>query len=999
MRYRFLGRLDVFDGTRWTSLPAAKQRSVLALLLINANHFVSADALIDELWGDQVPNSAAKSLQVYVHRVRRTLGSSEGALLTRSGGYELRVGPGETDADRFAALAAAGQMALADGRPTEALGVLSEALGLWRGRALGDVPPTMAVLAESTRLEECRLSARQAMAEAKLAAGRHGELAAELGALLAEQPLHESLWATLMIALHRSGRRSEALQAFASARRLLRDELGVAPGARLQEALRTVLDDDRGQPGKPLCQLPPAVLSFVGRRRHLDRVLGLLGGPPAGVSRVVVVTGVAGVGKSAFAVHTAHLLRNLFPDGQLYADLRTFAQQSAEPGALLSSLLRALGVNGTVIPEGLDERSRLYRSTLADRRILVVLDNVHSEWQLRPLMPGTEASALLATSRSALAGLEGALRLDLGLLPDNEARTLLERAAGDDRIRRSPGTAARIIHQCGNLPLALRIVGARLATRPHLSPARIADALDDERRRLDELVAGDLEVRASVSLSYEHLAPAAERAFRLLGELTVPSIPGWVVGALLDSGPAETEAALDTLVDNRLLEVTAADATGEPRFRMHSLVRLCAREQSAAHEAPAERAAALTRVCAAYLHLAQRAAHTLASGFADPLPAPSPAWLPQDADRLLTGPLSWLSTERGTLCALVHQAEPRTAWQLAAALADYCESSAHFDDWRHTHETALAAARNAGDLLGEAVMYRGLGELNTAQDRYSEAITCFRRSLDTYAQRGQPDPGEAAAAVGLGVLLRLRGRYQEAVSYLQRGIAGARTTGNLRTEAYALCALGTVHLECGRTSAARIAFERALALSSNADYPMGEFAAQRCLGLVELATGGLDAARQRLELARRIAAAQRNHVGEVHVLQWLGHLTDLRGEAEHAESILDGCLAAYRRFGERFGEAITLRALADLYLHDGRRTAAMDAARQSLAIWRRLGSPYWTARTLDVIADIYEQQDAGDQARHEATALRISLGLPPGLRPATTTTSLRNLGGHLALVP
>ncbi|WP_327677206.1 AfsR/SARP family transcriptional regulator [Streptomyces sp. NBC_00467] len=995
MRYRILGRLEVFDGTQWTSVNAAKQRAVLGLLLIDANHFVSADSLIHELWGDQVPSSAAKSLQVYVHRLRKVLGTAQGGLLTRSGGYELSLRAGESDTERFAALTSAGRAALADGQPEEAVRILSEALGLWRGRALGDVLPTPSVLAESARLEECRLTARQALAEAKLAAGMHGEVAAELGALLAEQPLHESLWATLMIALHRSGRRSDALHAFASARRLLHEELGVAPGAQLQEALRTVLDDTEPPTSKPVCQLPPSVPDFVGRQAHLDQALGLLGGRAAGAPRIVVVTGVAGAGKSAFAVHAAHQLRDAFPDGQLYADLRTSAQHPAEPGDILFSLLRTLGVSGGAIPDGLAERSRRYRAELADRRVLVVLDNAQSERQVRPLLPGTDDTAVLATSRSALAGLEGARRLDLGLLPDDEAHTLLARAVGDDRTRRSPEAAARIVRQCGNLPLALRIVGARLATRSHLSAGRIADALSDERRRLDELIAGDLAVRASVSLSYAALEPSAERAFRLLGLLSVATVPGWVVGALLDCGPAEAERSLDRLVDNRLLEVAGPDVTGEPRFRMHSLVQLCAQEQAAAHEPPHEQRAALARVCTAYLHLAQRADRALASGFAGPVPALPATWHPPPADRLPAGPLAWLSAERATVCALVRQAEPGTAWRLAAALADSFESAARFDDWRDTHETALAAARAVGDGLGEAVMHRGLGELNTAQDRYSEAITSFQRSLDAYALRGRPDPGEAAAAVGLGVLLRLRGRYREAACRLEQGISAARETGNARAEAYALCALGTVHLERGETSAARIAFGRSLMLSRTAGYRRGEFSAQRCLGLVELAVGRLAGARERLETAHRIATGQGNHVGEVHVLQWLGHLTDVHGDTDRAEGILDGCLAAYRRFGERFGEAITLRALADLHLHAGRRPAAMESARQSLAVWRRLDSPYWTARTLDVLADIHEDDGPGERARHEATALRASLGLSPDLRPALTP-SRRRLGGHLA---
>ncbi|WBB60213.1 BTAD domain-containing putative transcriptional regulator [Streptomyces sp. WMMC500] len=1088
MRYRVLGRLDVCSGTRWIPLNAAKQRALLAHLLINAGRFVPADALIAELWGDDVPDSAAKSLQVYVHRLRRALGGEPETLHTRPGGYELAVEPDGTDAARFTTLAAAGRAELADRRPAAAVESLTEALGLWRGPAFADVPATDAVRAEAARLEECRLTAWEDLADAKLAVGRHPELAAELGALLAQHPLREPLWGRLMLALHRSGRRSDALRTYARARRTLADELGVEPGAQLQEVHAAVL---AGGPepaprhevaGRPAyCQLPARIPDFVGRREQLVQVLRWLGRPEGvadrGVPRLdawqvdarhpaprtVLVTGVAGAGKSTFAVHAAHLLRDAFPDGQLHADLRTAAGHPADTGDVLASLLKTLGMTGAGIPESVEERARRYRAELADRRVLVVLDNAGSERQIRPLLPGTGDSAVLVTSRAALAGLEGALRVGLGLLSDAEALELLARAAGDDRTRRDPEVAARIAAQCGNLPLALRIAGARLATRRHLSLPRLADALADERRRLDELVAGDLEVRASVTLGYAALDPAAQRAFRLLGLLDVPAVPGWVVAALLGDAPGGTpragtapagtprggsahgtpradpaalaERSLDALVDNHLVEVHAPDPAAEPRYRLHDLLRLYARERAHAQEPPAERAAALRRVHTAYLDLARRADDALSSGFSGRVQAPAPGHSPPAAEaaRVAAEPLAWLEAERTTLRALVRQAadagEAGTAWRLAAALAAYFESSAHFDDWRETHRTALAAATAAGDRLGVAVLHRNLGELETVQDHYGEAVVAFKRSLKEFAALDRPravprakpgdrprdpardgrqdggghHPAESAAAAGLGVLLRLRGQYAQAAACLRRGIERARAGGNVRSEAYARCGLGTVHLECGEPGAARREFDHALALAQQDGYRHGEASAERNLGLADLAAGRVHAAAARMLRSCELAVESGDRVGEVHALQWLGHLTDVAGEPARAERMLDDSLAAYRRFGERFGEALTLRAQADLLLHAHRPAEAKATARQALSIWRHLDTPYWTSRTLDVLAAAHAAaggaggEVAAARVRRQASALRASVGLPAALRAPVAAG--RRLGGHLTPAP
>lgn len=1029
MRFLILGRMAVHDGHGWTHLGAAKWRAVLAYLLIHANRFVSADSLIAELWGERVPSSAAKSLQVYVYRLRRALGPRVD-LLTRPGGYELAVASDAVDAGRFAALAGHGREALAAGRTTAAVDSLTAALSLWRGHALADVPSTATVLAEAERLAERRLDAWEDLADAKLAAGRHTELVADLRTLVASHPLREPLWAKLMTALHRSGRRSDALTAYAAARRTLVAETGVEPGSELQRVYQAILTDDPVPVGPaspagrtPVCQLPSRVPDFVGRRDETARVRQLLGGD-APTAPTVVVTGKAGVGKSTFAVHTAHLMRDAFPDGQLHADLRTADNRPADAGDVLASLLKTLGVTGAEIPDGVADRARRYRAELADRRALLVLDNATDERQVRPLLPGAGASAVLVTSRGALAGLEGASRIALDVLSDDEAGALLA-ADGRPAAGGTPATTRRLIRLCGNLPLALRIAGARLATRPHLSADRLADALSDERRRLDELVAGDLEVRASLGLSYEALPAPARRIFRLMGLLNTPTIPGWVVGALPDCDPRDAERAIDILVDNHLLEVQTGPhlpATREPRYRLHDLVRLYARERADAAEPPPARMAALRRVCEAYLAVAQRADRELGAGFLAPAATPPPPWQPGEAvvDQLLASPVTWFDTERTALCALLRQATDAgltgVAWRLAAAMATYFEIAGHFDDWRDTHQLALVAATTAADRPGEAVLTRNLGELHTVLDRYDDAVDAFQRSLRAY--RGSAtdnpatdnpaadnpaaedpavdDPGVATAHAGLGVLFRLQGRYGEAAACLQRAIASAHTAGNARAAAYAHCGLVSVHLERGEVAHARREAHQALLIAEQAGYRNGEASARRCLGLAELAAARLDTATGELTRARAVAGALGDQVSEVHALHWLGHIADLRGDVAGAERILGDCLAAYRRFGERFGEALTLRTQADLHLHAGRRAHAMITVRRSLALWRRLRSPYWTARTLDLLAAAHEaggEHRAAHEVHREAAALRTGAGLAADLCAHTIGT--RQLGGHL----
>jgi DNA-binding SARP family transcriptional activator len=1051
MRYRMLGGLEVWDGNQWHDVRAAKPRSILTLLLINANRFVAADAVIAELWDERPPASAEKTLRVYVSRLRHRLPPVQEGLLTRPRGYELRVAPGERDVDRFDELVDAGLGVMAAGSAAESVERLSAALGLWRGEPMAGTVASPVVAAETDRLSERRMVAWEALAEAKLSAGQHDEIIPELRRLVAEHPLREGLWCQLMTALFRSGRRADALSAYLDARRVLTDELGLEPGEQLRRVHREILAGTGPRmrtrnpppaPRRPVRQLVADVPDFVGRAAELARADAILAdgdGAPAG-RRVVVVTGQAGVGKSAFTVHVAHLMKHRYPDGQLYANLRGGQRQPAQSGDVLATMLESLGVGRGQIPTGGDRRAGLFRDLLAERRVVIVLDNAAGEEQVRPLLPGGGASAVLITSRTALAGLEGTHRIELDVLSEAEAVDLLARTVGDERGLDDPVAASRLVALCGGLPLALRIAGARLASRRHWSMSRLVDALSDERRRLDELCAGDLAVRASFGLTYDALDEPTRRAYRLLGMLDAPTFPAWVLGSLLGCDHVAGERTVETLTDCRLLEVAGTDRAGQLRYRFHDLLRLYARERAAAHECPEVRTVALERLCEAYADLAMRAEQGCGS-ILGPLPLGEPQWrLPVAvADRLLANPGWWLESERATVNSLVRQAAetpelaealfgrapggsaaetpelaealfgrapggsaadmtlPRLAWRLAAAMAGLFEREGHFEDWRQTHELALDAACRASDRLGVAVLQRSLGELHTIQDRYGEAIASFEIALDAY--RVTDRSGEAATAAGLGVLHRLRGNYRDAETCFHRSIASARATANARARAYALAGLSAVHMERGDLSEARRLLSESLTTAQDAGYWLGTSTAMRSLGLADLAAGRLDGAAERMRAARTISAGQGDRVGEVHSLHWLGHIADLAGDGERAADILDWCLSAYQRFGERFGVALTLRTRAELDRHAGRHGRALAGITRSLVIWRRIESPYWTARTLDTLAAVHRdagRPQAAGAAETEAAELRAAMDLSPDLRAETYHG--RPVGGHLRQV-
>jgi DNA-binding SARP family transcriptional activator len=578
-RFGILGPLQVTNAGRRLQPAGPRQRALLAALLVRAGQPVGLSGIVDALWGERPPASAVANVHTYVSRLRRGLAEIglRDLLITDSGGYRLLVEPDQLDSRVFRTAAEHARAALTSGDAARAVAIWDEAWTVWRGDPLEDVPRAGWLDAEVVRLEQVAAAAREDFADARLAVGQYGTLIPELTALVRQLPLREGLWQRLMLAQHRAGRRAEALDTYRALRGVLVDALGVEPCNPVQELHRVIL---RGKPPeddnavRPM-QLPSDTDDFIGRVAESAELYRLL--TRSSRSVVAAITGIAGVGKTALAIRVAHEVVEHFSDGQLYVRLGGIGRSLRDPASVLATLLTALGVRPQTVPEDFEARAALYRSQLAARQVLIVLDGVASMAQVRPLLPGSAGSAVLVTSRVQLVG---AHTVHLDVLGPEDSVRLMSSIAGPARMAAEPEAAATVARYCGNLPLALRIAASRLARRSQWTVSRLAERLADEGTRLNELRIDDLEARASLALSYEALDEVQQRAFRLLGQLDVPDFPAWVVAALLDVGLPEAEDILDGLADAHLVEISGTDPVGQGRYRLHDLLRVFARERA-----------------------------------------------------------------------------------------------------------------------------------------------------------------------------------------------------------------------------------------------------------------------------------------------------------------------------------------------------------------------------------------------------------------------------------
>jgi tetratricopeptide (TPR) repeat protein len=678
-------------------------------------------------------------------------------------------------------------------------------------------------------------------------------------------------------------------------------------------------------------ELPADIADFTGRDEEVARVLAFLEhGQGRQMTAVVIsaISGQAGVGKTALAVHAAHLVRRRFPDGQLQVNLRGAEAQALDPGEVLRRFLRRLGIeDDKSIPEDLEERAALYRSRIADRRVLILLDNAASEAQVRPLLPGSPTCAALITSRIRLRGLEAARSLDLDVLEPKPATDLLARVIGVERVEAEPEVAEEIIALCGRLPLAIQIAGRRLADMPQLPLARLAEQLRDTRERLSVLRVGDLDVRTSFSWSYRGLQDEEERRlFRLLGLLRARDFPAWVAGAVLGMTPEEGARLIERLVDARLLEGGRGeeDDAGQHRYRYHDLLRDYAREQLEEEEPAAAPRRALERIVGGYQVLGRTANALLEprDNPSDPhhVSIPRRAGVSTSEEPSRQDALAWFTAERASLVAAIEQASDaglwRPTWQLAMTLPAFFEPRALWVDWRQTHDLALAATRQGGDREGEAQVLRSLGYLLRELGRPQEAVDFLEQSLQTF--RALNDHlGEARVLCNFIRTYRDLGRFTDALACFQRALPAARALGDRWLEANILRDVGMAYRDHGDRDEALAHLEEALPLFQQVGDGWLEAYTVRDIGIVYRQQGRLAEANACFQQSLVVFKELGDRRGVARALNSLGE--SYREERSWGEAIahLQGCLRIFQELGDRRWEAYTLRSLGDAHREQG----------------------------------------------------------------------------------
>ncbi|MGW3104365.1 BTAD domain-containing putative transcriptional regulator [Streptomyces sp. NPDC001100] len=917
---QLLGPVELSAAGRAVEVGPPQRRTVMAALAVDVGRPVAVDVVMERVWGTRAPDGARGAVHAHVARIRRMCEQAAEtareplSVVRRSGGYLLEAGPDQVDVYRFRQLV--DQARTAGPAEAERARLLREALDLWRGEPLSGLRGQWAArMREAWRRQH--QDAAVGWARAELGHSDPASVIDPLTGLLAEYPLAEPLAEALMRALHESGRSAEALDCYAAVRKRLAEELGTDTGPALRQLHQTILRGHRHGPAKrpkpsegarPTelpAQLPMAVRGFTGRDEELTRLEEIRASAQGEFATVVIsaVSGMAGVGKTALAVHWARRAESAFPDGQLYVNLRGFDPQGAvmPPTEAVRGFLDALGVRPDRVPPGLEAQVGLYRSLLTGRRILVVLDNARDEEQVRPLLPGAVGCMALVTSRNRLTGLaatEGAHLLAVDPLTPDAARNVLAERLGTGRVAAEPEAVADVVTWCAGLPLALAVVSARAAAQPRRPLGMLAEELREAGGRLDALDGGEeaSQVRAVFSWSYSALSPAAARLFRLLALHPGPDLSRNAAAALAGAPPERVRGLLAELIAGHLL---VEQAPG--RYAFHDLLRVYARELVATYDDEWERRAALHRMMDHYLHSA-RAADILVTPQPNPVASPAPRAganpvEPEDYGRAL----AWLVAEHPVLLEIVRQPPPGFdghVWRLVTVLTTFLDRHGHWEVLLSAGHSALAAAERDGDLVGRAGAHRGLG---LALDRLKSpepAREHYLRALELFAELGS-DAGQARTHQHLARMSGAQGNPGLALEHAYRSLEHYR----------------------------------------RADDPAGQAAALNHIGWREAHLGEHHSALAHCEQALELARAAGDVDGQAHTSDSLGYIHHQLGHHQQAVEHYREAAALFRATGERRSEAACLLCLGDTHRSAGWPAAAHEVWARALTLANELGLP------------------------------------------------------------
>lgn len=1003
MRFGILGPLQLGDGS--ATVTAARERTLLAVLLLNAGRVVAVDELVDAVWDDDPPSTARGQLQSCVSRLRRTLvaaGFPPDVLVTDPAGYLVRIEPPVSlDAAEFACAVEEARIAVAEERFEDAARAFRTALALWRGPALASITAP-AVRRGAAVLDEQRMLAVEDHFEVELRLGRAGDLLAELTELVDRHPLRERLRSQLMLALRATGRPADALEVYRAGREILAEQLGIEPGPRLRETHQKILSGEAEpvaqRPGEPLLLrpaprcLPRAIADFTGHAEAVAQLLEDIKGADPDRPAVHAIDGMAGSGKTTLAVHVATELGACYPDAHLFVDLHGHSEQSPlTPAAALATLLRQLGVPSERIPTELNDRVMLWRSELAHRRALIVLDNAASTAQVSPLLPAGPGCLVLVTSRRRLVGLDGVRPRSLSVLNPTEAVELLARIAGPERVRADSASAAEVVRRCGYLPLAIRLAGARLAHRPRWQLADLVQRLGTDRSPLAEFTAEHRRVADAFALSYVQVTPPAQRAFRLLGWYPGRQLDAYVVAALVGEPLAVARELLDELVDAHLVETLDGD-----RYRLHDLVREYAAELAANGgpdgrrsivnaerdavraaadvERDEERQQAVTALLDLHLHACGRISQAKESPVSRANFVLPPPPRPDLVDLCVSRGQAWFDERRPELPALVRAAFDhglyQHCWQLARVCWRMLYAAGHSDELIEMHTVGLRAAEALGEDGAVAMMRNYLASAYFRLGRFFEAIELMEVARELRRRIGDR-LGLAGTHKNLGVAYAITGRIPEALENLEQALSLYRELDNLPGIADVLNDLGLAYLMLGRYEEALTMHRRQLLLGRQLGETFYLSTGMAHIGAALSRQGRYDQALRRLRVALRMKEADGNRYGVGELLNEIGQIARVRGQPAKAVELHRRALAAMLTVGDRAGECTSRNRLGQALLDLGETEAALQAHHQALRAATKIQFRYGQATALDGIAACLQATDPAEARSYLVRALAL----------------------------